>query len=166
MRPGATARTAGLNYSKRSIRHGKTCQRVHIEPGNAARVAAGLQLATLDAAEEIDQNVVVFTAAAIIRDDAFEDSRDGFRYHLKSGFFKDLAGNRIFEALTRFDAATRQGPQTRKRRVAALDQQDAGPLTVLLQDHRADAQNRADRVATAAASGAGNRRLICGAHSL
>ena len=150
MRTPAVA--AGLDDLERALRHGKSVERLDFKPRCIAGIAAGAQCPFMNAAEEVDQDVVVFEAAEVVGDDALEDGCDGVSGDAQAGLLPDFANYGLFKAFAGLDAAAGQGPKPGERRIAALNEKHtAASVIFFLQDNRPDTQHRPHGVAPAGA---------------
>ena len=93
-------------------------------PCEGGGVAARSGCPANDATEIIDDHIVVFSSCVGVSHDALEDgdSLDGF--DLETGFFEHLALERIFQVLTGFEYAARDGPIAFERLTTALNEKD------------------------------------------
>ena len=107
-------------------------------PLDAADIIGGVELSTHHFTQEVDQHVVVFGLAVAVAHDAFENFEDAQRLDLQSGFFADLALDRLPEKLTSFDEPAGQGPVAFKRLASAFDEKNR----IATKNERADAEQR------------------------
>ena len=131
------------------------------DPARGAHVVAGRKLSAGDAAEVIDEHVMIFGFAGIVAHDALEDFEDASRFDDEAGFFKDFAADGVLEFLADFDHSAGQGPGAFEGLAATLDQEDATGA----EDEGADSQDGARRVAAvvgANTAGLPSRLIVSG----
>ena len=102
-------------------------------------VVAGFERAALDAAEIVDEHIVILNAAFSVGRDAFEDFSDLIRFDFKAGLFEDFAFEGVDDAFADFDQATGERPVAEEGRFATTAEEDAGAI----QDEGSDAKQRA-----------------------
>jgi hypothetical protein len=118
--PGA----ASANDIVSASRQEQIVKPIELKPLRAFRIVARAEVTANYAAVEIDQYVMVFAGADVVRHDAFEHGSNGIRRDTQPSFLENLSSEGLFEALTRFDQATGQRPVALERGFAALDEQD------------------------------------------
>jgi len=81
---------------------------VTTKPLGADRIVGSGQRTTRYAADVIEQDVMKLRLSRCIACDSLEDLDETENLHLEPGFFLHFAPKRAFQALARFDSATRQ----------------------------------------------------------
>lgn len=118
-------------------------------PAEIDGVAGARGGASGDAAEVIDENVVVLDATLFVAGDTVDDFDDGDGLDEEAGFFLNFAANALLQSLAELERPSGQRPLALERRVAALDEENA----VLMEDDGSDADD-------------GTVRILAGGHSL
>jgi hypothetical protein len=100
-------------------------------------------MAASDAADVIDEDVVVFGAALIVAHDALENLEDAEGFDNQAGFLDHFASGGGREGFAGFDETTRKRPVSFQRFAAAFNEKKAS----LMKYESADAEQRTGRVA-------------------
>ncbi len=90
---------------------------------------------------------MIFTAARLIRHDAFENSRKRIGRNGEAGLFEHLASYRILQPFARFDPTPGKRPVANERRIPALNQEN--PVSIIYKS--ANTEHRSHRIAPATA---------------
>jgi hypothetical protein len=155
VRASGTSGAAGADHIAGSGRHRQAGKIFQIEPPDAFRVVAGVEVAACYGAIEIDEHVVILAGAAIAGHDALEDRCDLVRRYSKASLFENFTHKSVFQAFPGLNGPARQRPVLRQRRFAAFDQQY--PASV--KNQGTDAEDRTSRVLAAAVASHFNKML-------
>ena len=118
-----------------------------VSPAGLPGIVSRLKSAAQDRAIKVDQDIVIFARAFGVGHNAFENSGDRSDGNLQPGFFQDFPGHSVFQTFAGFDSAAWKGPVAGEWRVTALDEKH---LSVLIEDQRANANDRAGWIAPTA----------------
>src|ERR1019366_2805841 len=132
-----------FNHGDRAFSDLHVLQALRLHPFDAAHVSARAQRAAGDAADVVNQHVVVLGRAASVAHDALEDFEHAQRLDFEAGLFADFAAYGAIQALAQFKRAARQRPPALQRFLAALRHEDASAV----EDQRAHADDGALGVA-------------------
>src|SRR6266481_2991587 len=121
-----------FNHAQRSLGDLQLLQIPATHPFDGADVVTGGERAPSNAADVVDQYIVVFGGSGRIAHDALEDLEDGYWLAFEARLLAHFAADAVGQGLADLERAAGQRPPALERRLAALRHQDA----VATQDQR------------------------------
>lgn len=116
-------------------------------PASLDSVGSAGERASGDAAEEVDEHIVVAHAAGIVARDAVKGFDGVDDVDNQAGFFEDFATDGLLEGFAQLDRAARERPLALQRFLAAPDEENLViAVRTFLDDNRANAGDGGFRV--------------------